>query len=188
MNDAFHSDFYVTGATVIPVLFLALTLQGSTFDAVIQQCNNIYARYHRSTGMGAIFRIGSIILAGAAVSVFVMSFVGEYSTILGLYYQRSNPQGPRPILFSMIMLSLIVILAIFGRYYVAYGRTLHKLHDRERQEMPKSSVLKVTPAGSGISFESADLWHSDWVITTNFTSRYSRRLCLQQSRRSRAVQ
>jgi hypothetical protein len=99
MNDAFHSDFYVTGATVIPVLFLALTLQGSTFDAVIQQCNNIYARYHRSTGMGAIFRIGSIILAGAAVSVFVMSFVGNILQFSAYTISGRIPKARDPFCF-----------------------------------------------------------------------------------------
>ena len=30
----FNADFYVTAATVIPVLYLALAVQGSTFDAM----------------------------------------------------------------------------------------------------------------------------------------------------------
>lgn len=143
MKNTFHSDFFVTGATVIPVLFLALTLQGSTFDAVIEQCNRILAKYHRSTGKGAIFRAGSILLGSTAASVLIVSFIGEYSAIFGLYYQRSNRLGPWWILFSMVSLSLMVIAAIMGRYFAAVMRTMFVLRDREREEMSKSSVRQV---------------------------------------------
>ncbi len=34
MAGTFNSDFYVTAATIIPVLYLALAVQGQTFDAV----------------------------------------------------------------------------------------------------------------------------------------------------------
>jgi hypothetical protein len=36
MKDSFNADFYVTAATLIPVLYLALAVQGSTFDAVLR--------------------------------------------------------------------------------------------------------------------------------------------------------
>jgi hypothetical protein len=36
MTENFNADFYVTCATVIPVLFLALAVQGRTYEVVVQ--------------------------------------------------------------------------------------------------------------------------------------------------------
>jgi hypothetical protein len=37
MTNSFNSSFFIVAATVIPVLYLALTLQGSMLDGFIKQ-------------------------------------------------------------------------------------------------------------------------------------------------------
>lgn len=36
-HDTFNADFYITAATVIPLLYLALTLQGQTYERIISR-------------------------------------------------------------------------------------------------------------------------------------------------------
>lgn len=106
MKSTFNSDFYVTAATVIPVLYLALTLQGSAIRDLMAQWRTVnnqewtFKDQARAVGM-AMFCI-------AAGGVVIFGLVGEYSALQALAYERVG-QNTRADVYEPCIVLLVAV-------------------------------------------------------------------------------
>jgi hypothetical protein len=101
MKDSFNADFYVTAATVIPVLYLALAVQ---LDGLSVWLYRVTIR--RGT-KGKILAVITLVLALALPLLF--SLIGEGCALWALYYKESMPW----ILFSVIILVAVTAFVTF---------------------------------------------------------------------------
>jgi hypothetical protein len=107
MKDSFNADFYATAATVIPVLYLALAVQGSTLDAIAMWAGR---RIWGTPGEANKVRVrlafqGGSILAGI---IFGGGVLGELTAFNALYNQRADSYDAQLVLSSLIWLALTV--------------------------------------------------------------------------------
>jgi hypothetical protein len=111
---AFNVAFYSVAATVIPVLFLAIAVQGRLFhdllDASTEAISRFAQRYRQPPGapgrvraaMGAYF--ASLLLSGVAIVIVFYGVFGESIAVISLYSRR--PFGaPSSVLEGVIILT-----------------------------------------------------------------------------------
>ena len=86
MAKDFNADFYITCATVIPVLFLAVAVQGQAYETVLLK-TLITARTRRDDGKThqAEATIASFLLRQVAYFIWVAGAFGELYAVLALY-------------------------------------------------------------------------------------------------------
>jgi hypothetical protein len=157
MKDSFNADFYTTAATVIPVLYLAIAVQGSTFDAVLRWLYRVGARSNgivsrltepgrrlawlrkirRNLGM----RVASFVVTLLAFTVVLLmaivligSLAGEAIAILALYHRQSSSWQALCVI-SVIVLAVVIALIPFWRLAATFLRLLSmRMHDRRNRE------------------------------------------------------
>jgi hypothetical protein len=56
-HDTFNADFYITAATVIPLLYLALTLQGNSYDSMMRRARELQAGHRDPRRVGEYPRL-----------------------------------------------------------------------------------------------------------------------------------
>jgi uncharacterized membrane protein len=111
---AFNGLFYATAATIIPVLFLALVLQGAAWRQLLQRAAEL-ARAARAAG-DYISLARAWVLAGIAYAIVIAAMFGEGNAI-GALYRRSPPAiGGDFILWSAIILNLAVVAVPVGQF------------------------------------------------------------------------
>lgn len=146
MKDSFNADFYATAATVIPVLYLAIAVQGSTFDATLRWLYGVVVRrggiVARLTVPGGRFawlrkiprnlgiritRIAITLLASTIVLFMAValigSLVGEAIAILALYHRQSSSWQALCVI-SVIILAAVIALIPFWRLATTFLRFL----------------------------------------------------------------
>jgi len=162
MKDSFNADFYAAAATVIPVLYLAIAVQGSTFDATLRWLYGVVARrggivarltepgtrlawlrrIHRNLGI-RILRIAITMFAPAIVLcmaiVLIGSLVGEAIAILALYHRQSSSWQALCVV-SVIVLAAVIALVPFWRLAATFLRLL-SMGMRDRRNLIRS--LKI---------------------------------------------
>jgi hypothetical protein len=75
---AFNGLFYATGATVIPVLFLALAVQGRTYEDLLKAISARAARIGTAVELRQRLANAAIVLAAlAAVALIIMAGIAE---------------------------------------------------------------------------------------------------------------
>ena len=99
---AFNHDFYVTGGTVIPVLFLALTLQGRTFTDLMLA--NPAANLEFSAGALAVALAGPLL----AAAITAAGSLGEILALQALYDGSASTRTAEGLLGITIFLVLVV--------------------------------------------------------------------------------
>src|SRR5690242_1748039 len=97
MTERFNADFYVTCATVIPVLFVSLTVQAQSYESVLR----------RGERMPLPRRW--LLLNGAYLYV-VFGGIGELVALLALF-ERSDALGWRVI---VLIATLLLLSAVIG--------------------------------------------------------------------------
>jgi hypothetical protein len=140
VKDSFNADFYVTAATVIPVLFLALAVQGSIFDGVLRwlyrvtvRIPGILARRIDHPTLVRLFKIPKIIptrtthlsrriraagalmkvLASTVVSLLTLSLIGSLiGEVLAILalYDRQSS----PWRAYVVLISVIILAAMIA--------------------------------------------------------------------------
>jgi hypothetical protein len=145
MKDSFNADFYAAAATVIPVLYLAIAVQGSTFDAtlrwlygVVARRRGIAARYTAGSRLAwlrkvsgnremRIARVSITLLASTTVLFMAIaligSLVGEAIAVLALYQRQSSPWQVLCVI-SVIFLAAVIALIPFWRLAATFLRLL----------------------------------------------------------------
>jgi hypothetical protein len=97
---AFNGLFYATVATVIPVLFLALAVQGSTYRELVKSS-----------------QAGHLLAKWAAAGILLYGTMGEIWALLSLSAQRARGAS------GFVLLSVIfLVLATAAGPFVAYVR------------------------------------------------------------------
>lgn len=100
VQHSFNADFYVTTATVIPVLYLALAIQGPLYTELIRHLNEALSNR----------QLIYLPLRLAAYPILAAAFFGELSAISALYY-RSDSHLERQVAFASVIILLIAVLA-----------------------------------------------------------------------------
>jgi hypothetical protein len=108
MTEKFNADFYVTCATVIPVLFLAAAVQGQAFAFLLQRAGRRTARQRQWITLRFFrFRVAAIVIAG---------IVGEPIALWALYRESERPWQRPTVLVATLILLLAVAAAPIGAY------------------------------------------------------------------------
>jgi|HubBroStandDraft_5_1064220.scaffolds.fasta_scaffold36652_2 GNAT superfamily N-acetyltransferase len=117
MRSDFNSDFYVAAGTVIPVLYLALGVQGSLLTGVITRLNKslrVMSRQRPDTPLRQLGLVGRVAISYAlmvvAILIVAAGVVGESAALLALYHQKGGPGSGRLVLGSLI--ALLVLTAV----------------------------------------------------------------------------
>jgi hypothetical protein len=105
VKGTFDADFFVTCATVIPVLFLALVVQDGTFTRIIERAmkttdSAVHSAWRDFTGQ---------LLGSVAYLIWVAGALGEYAALDALY-ARSNVDGQ-----FVFVTTVILLIAVAAR-------------------------------------------------------------------------
>lgn len=87
---AFNANFYLTAATVIPVLYLALTLQGNTYNNLMTRWRKIN-KESSFTFWPQVRVVTAAILAISGAAITILGIIGEYSALQALVQERTGP-------------------------------------------------------------------------------------------------
>jgi hypothetical protein len=112
----FNANFYVVTATVIPIFYLALTLQGTTFEKMMTYwgfSSKTPPLTFRSLVRRNIITYSSI---GFVIFIFVFGVYGEYLALHALYSQDSSPGTEQVVLFNATVLLVITAAGPFIRF------------------------------------------------------------------------
>src|SRR5215831_13888988 len=99
MKNTFPADFYVVSATVIPVLFLALLVQGPGLEQMIEATKKSFDNLERVSPSIVLFILG----AGG----LVYGIVGEVIALNEL-------QGQHDSMFARVLVFLAVFILLIG--------------------------------------------------------------------------
>jgi hypothetical protein len=99
MKDSFNADFYATAATVIPVLYIALAVQGSTLEDIAKWASRrIYGKPGESSKVRVQLSVmGASFLAGAIFG----SAWAEVTALNALYNQKADAADAQFVLFAL---------------------------------------------------------------------------------------
>jgi len=161
---AFNTAFYATVATVIPVLFLAVAIQGSTYQALL----GAYAARAREyrTEMRAAEASGRLTirkaLAGAphvqlpgflAAGILAAGLFGETGALIALYLRQALPGlGPYD-LIGTLLLGTAAAAGPMGQYtlMVRQDRADRQQEARAgRHTEPQGEAEESPPSGTGV--------------------------------------
>jgi hypothetical protein len=140
MNTNFNSNFYITTATVIPVLYVALIVQFPMMDRISKRLTEIndtlkarassYPKrpsvriFISSTSIFIIYLIGG--------GIIVSSLVGEIESILALYRQSDNKTIRSAVLLYTIFLLIATFFVPTWTILAIYARMMAPKELRER--------------------------------------------------------
>jgi hypothetical protein len=108
-DPAFNDAFYSVAATIIPVLFLALAVQGPFVGELVLLADRWSARPSRPSRATA----GTYAASGpwrTAAYVVIFSTIGEILAIITLYQQHATVIGDGIILAAVILLVILTVL------------------------------------------------------------------------------
>jgi hypothetical protein len=117
---AFDADFYTVAATVIPVLFLAIAIQGRIFENLLTGSNDVVKATDSTivradvSGtqkfiIGAGGMITALVMYFLAVAVVFLGWLGELISVQALYDQGPAAK-PNSIVFCAIIVLTIVVV------------------------------------------------------------------------------
>ncbi len=126
MKDSFNADYYVAASAVIPILYLALTLQSSTFEGIVKRMGKSGA-IPLSTLKSASYGLGLALMAIAGSAVILNGILALFGVFLVLYDRQSNHVIDLYELFSIMALLIFVVADPASRFARAYLRALSDL-------------------------------------------------------------
>jgi hypothetical protein len=132
MKDTFNSNFYITAAAILPVLYLALTLQGSTFEGLMKQWINVSKNLplpFEGIPRARVVKFSAfVVMVTFATVIIIFGMAAEFLALLALYQQKVSAGVGQFILISMTGLLVVVIAVPFYRFVVtAYGALADRL-------------------------------------------------------------
>lgn len=97
----FNANFYIAAVTVIPVLYLALTVQGPTAVGLFKAA---------VASDGKSPQIVSFVLVAIPTFVYVLGGVGEFAGLSALYHQSEN-EWTFTTDWALVLLTLVAVVA-----------------------------------------------------------------------------
>lgn len=150
----FDSDFYVVCATVIPVLFLAVAVQGSAYRAVLDAALKV-----RITNAGdgwrrkLIARVRARILQHIGYAIWCAGALGELTALMVLY-QGHEQNGTRGVVF--LCTALLVFTVAMGPLdsFIETRKKLDKWQDSqpEVQRSDNAATDSIAAVNSGVGW------------------------------------
>jgi hypothetical protein len=130
-------NFYLGAATVIPVFFLTLTLQGKQFDAV----ENLLRKLSQSTERGlkqmetsekwlkiatkiTFFQLSWILIRGLTILVLSVSLLGEVLALLALSNGSDDSATHNLVLIAVVGLTVGIGILLYIRVEILWGANL----------------------------------------------------------------
>jgi hypothetical protein len=111
-RDTFSPDFYITAATVIPVLFIALTFQSPAYDSFLQWLVKNIGKGLWLAGPIAIALAGICLYAGGA----------EVAALAALLHRTSSHNQGQYIYQATWTLTVVVVAVPMLRYLFGVGK------------------------------------------------------------------
>src|SRR6202046_2772927 len=111
----FNGLFYATAATIIPVLFLAIAVQGPLYGDLLKTSAATLRRFREhkagSSPRRLILRlwIGSVLASGAAVAILIVTVGGEIEALLSLSVERPYGDPHAPIAAGVLLTTAAAI-------------------------------------------------------------------------------
>jgi hypothetical protein len=139
----FNSTFYATTATVIPVLYLALTLQGSTHRDLM----NRWRKVNQESPWQFRPQVRAVALALVAIAagwIIVFGIVGEYSALQALVTEKTGPVTQSNVYEPCILLLIMVAAGPVLQFASAFFGTL--ADDRQAAMKRRQARLEVAEA------------------------------------------
>jgi hypothetical protein len=134
MNDTFNVNFYIVTATINPIFFLALTLQGSFYNSLQGKVDENVKALHKALErtrkhepmpiamtVPAYFAMGLILFAFLIV---IAALIGELLSLLVLYREYAASQTGTYVLWStagLILLTLAIPAGAMGKAFFRIG-------------------------------------------------------------------
>jgi hypothetical protein len=177
MKPSFNVDFYAAAGTVIPVLFLALAVQGSTFDAMLRWLNGAVVRkggrlagliesharlrwirrIPRHLGVRALLSFVNLLAFAAVFALLIPlvgSLLGEVFAVLALYHRHSSSWQDLWVLLSVITLACVIALLPVWKLVMALFR-FASTDRRDRRD--RENALQIdSETSAGMPFTIAD--------------------------------
>jgi hypothetical protein len=146
--EPFNSDFYVTCATVIPVLFLAFAVQGRSYEDLLRLAlEQDQARKPGGRLRRAVRYVGVQALRYSAYIILVAGIGGEMVALAALYYGR---EGPDQRVLVLRLTALLVVAAASGpiaSYVKTFWRGIAPGEDASQPEAPSAVPTPAAVAG-----------------------------------------
>lgn len=131
-QDTFDANFYIVAATIIPVLFLALTLQGSTYEALLTNWHGIVKKtLELSRARANLYDVLIYLVAGF---VPVSGFLGELQAVFALYEGHATNNTKQFIFISIIVLLSATAFIPSFRFAKTMITTKKALYEEEGQD------------------------------------------------------
>lgn len=111
----FNANFYVVAATVIPVLLLAIGLQGSSQAELLQTLK----RKKRPSRDPARFTLGWLAMAWMSIGFMAMAggIIAEILSVVYLYNQRA-PFAPVSVLVEVVFMTVVTGVGAFIAWFL----------------------------------------------------------------------
>jgi hypothetical protein len=141
-DNTFNADFYIAAATVIPILYLALTLQGSTFEELLTRWKTSLRKVPLSSVWGLTVRLLAFLAFLIAGSIIILAgFVGEYASIVALYRRSATGSAGQFVLISFTGLLLAVLAPPAFKFWAMGHRLVNSLGD-DGEELPQPKAKR----------------------------------------------
>jgi hypothetical protein len=139
MGKNFPTDFYVTCATVIPVLFLALVVQGGTYEAMLRTARRAAQTLPRRNRDYAAAEL----LPATAYLTFIAGVGGE-TLALFVLYRGSGDLATQEIVLITTLILLVVAVAVPGWKWWQVPQAVNNQHLR-----PARATRRTRPSDTG---------------------------------------
>jgi len=141
---AFNGLFYATAATIIPVLFLAIAVQGPLYGDLLKAFDAALRRFREhkagSSPRRLILRlwIGSVLASSAAVAILIVTVGGEIEALVSLNVQRAYGD-PHAAIAAAILLTAAAAIGPA----LAFARLMVTLYPRRGKNGSAPAVGEV---------------------------------------------
>jgi hypothetical protein len=122
MAKHFNADFYVTCATVIPVLYLAVVVQGRAYEPALRASRRVIWAFAAAEvarpsrlWMPVAFAAG-MLLSLAAYIVVIAGALGEAYALVALYQESDHPH----VRLLVLLATLLLVTAAAAGPFLAY--------------------------------------------------------------------
>jgi hypothetical protein len=132
MAKNFNADFYVTSATVIPVLFLAVAVQGRVSEGVERSWMAMQRDPYASQPWMRWIKKWALVYLWFAVPVILVfsGFIGEFGALSALYRGSEDPGQRADVFIATLILVFIVAL---GPLHVSRPKAIKRAIDEHRR-------------------------------------------------------
>lgn len=114
MNRSFNADFYVVAATVLPVLYLAVVLEGSLYRELLHRAEKAWVILKRPYEVYIFWRL-------IAYAIWSLWVTGEVLAVCALYERTSIVGFSGPLVFSALIVLVVAVTA--GPAWAFYAQT-----------------------------------------------------------------